>query len=408
MHKRSRSGTPIPQTQAYPHSLMMQVDPPERKSLLETHNVQHKYVSFGKPLARKFHELNQKYVKYEYVLAGDSSAIAPSAASHAWGELKTHSLAAGAGAYSVTTQGAVPFVNQTNSVGGATRLPGFLFSLTRCPNIVDDAGTVQQRAQIMVPYMRDSTQGFRWANAASTVAGGPRDLYGIYADTSYGTNWERCGVQDTGGSAGNVPLRYGMLKRSNIKLELWGQRLRTTKWRILICQFDEDCAPTLAADSTDPVDRDVTWSASSAGAKFWVNEFKRYAHHPWAATYTNSSTSMKVLFSDVVWIDARSTMDESTTPQCVTKNYTFDFNRSCRFDWDVPTTNVTESDVNTFNRQVFAGNYRADVDPKARIYLYVVAENFKGEAPTIGSTSTNSYIPSMSMKVTNTWCQPTR
>lgn len=387
---------------------MAAMDTDPAPALLATKTVRHQYVKFGKPLARKFHELTSKYVQYEYLMAGDPSAGTSDPADHAWGETKANQLATASGISTYVTCGSVPFVNQTNSVGGATRLPGFLFSLTRCPNIIDDSGNTTASVQAMVPYAATGTGGFSWYNLTNAVAAGPRDVVGLAANGAYSADWQRVGKSDTGGLAGNVPLRYAMLKRSRVQLELWGQKLRTTKWRVLICQLDEDVNPTLSADNSDVINRVVTFNPASNGAKFWVNEFKKYAHHPWAATYTATSSHMKVLFSDIIWIDARSTMDESTTPQCVTKNYTFDFNRSCRFDWDAPTTNVEEADVNRFNRQQFTGNFRCDVDPNARIYLYIVAENFKGEAPAVNSTITADYVPSMNAKITNTWAMPTR
>lgn len=387
---------------------MAAMDTDYAPALLATKTVKHQYVKFGKPLARKFHELTSKYVQYEYLMAGDPSASTSDTKDHAWGETKLNQLAADAGAATYVTCGSVPFVNQINSVGGATRLPGFLFSLTRCPNVVDDAGSTATGVQAMVPYLATGTGGFSWYNLTSSVSAGPRDVVGVDPSGAFSGEWQRVGKSDTGGTAGNAPLRCAVLKRSRIQLELWGQRLRTTKWRVLVCQFDEDINPIIASDSTNVVNKFVNFSASSNGSKFWVNEFKKYAHHPWAATYTATSTHMKVLFSDIIWIDARSTMDESTTPQCVTKNYTFDFNRSCRFDWDAPTTNVDEADVNRFNRAQFTGNYRCDVDPNARIYLYIVAENFKGEAPAANTTVTADYVPSMNAKITNTWAMPTR
>lgn len=373
-----------------------------------------RYVQLGKPNAPslgKRKEFVTRYSKLEYLLTGEASASTPSSDNTAWGQYKNHRLPTGAGAYTVNTIGAVPLVNQDNSLNGGTRLPGMLMSLTRIPNLINAAGTASpSTVNAMIPFL-DSGGNFVWKNSESSLgnSGGTLDLFGIQPDGTYSDNYSYVYTNNrSGASSDYFPGRYGILKNVNLKLELWGQKTRPTKFHIVICQLDQDVNPSMIADATTITGRSTTFTNATNACKFWTNEFKPYTHHPWAATYTAQNVGMKVLFSDTVYIEAKSTQDNDTTPQCRMKNYTFAFNRRCHFDWDQDNnTSVTEADVNRFNRENYINQNRADVNPNARIYFFIKAENFKKTAPAIASTSTDDNIPSFSMKTSWTWELPT-
>lgn len=413
--KRGRSSSPSDYlTQKRPNMDIDNTDDSRNGLALVSRRYDFKYVKLGNvaaPSLGKRKEFVTRYSKLEYVMMGEATASdagAPaSIARTAWGQYKNHQLPTGAGIYNVNTIGAVPLVNQDSSAGGMTRLPGLLLSLTRTPNLLNSAGTVtDSRINLMYPFI-DGT-GFTWKNISTTLTDATKDGLGLNTAGNYNEYPQNVYVNTRSGVGGDIyPGRMAILKNVNVKLELWGQKKRPTKFHIILCQLDQDNNPVMPSDATSISGRSVQFGPTSNGAKFWINEFKPYTHHPWAATYTAQNTRMKVLFSDTVYVEAKSNEDQDDAPQCRMKNYTFALNRRCHFDWDQQASNIDEADPNRWNREQFDANCRADVDPNARIYLFIKAENFAVQTPAVNSTSTDDKIPSVSMKTTWTWEMPT-
>lgn len=369
------------------------------------------YVNFSKdkgPFLKKKREFVSQYQNYEYCVMGEGSRGSGTATDPtvtAWGKIKTHTNPAAAGVCYYGVPGAIPMVNQANSLSGGTRLPGLLMSLTRIPNKIVSAGTVSPAtANIMLPFV-DTAGQFVWKNVDTGTTSGVADLQGIGIGGVYSSDLQQIKTTTSSVAGADVyPGRFAILKNVNLKLELWGQNKRPTKYHIVLCQLDDDIVPDIPSDTTTVTGRSATFGPVSQGTKFWVNEFKPYAHHPWSATYVPTTGRMKALWSDTVYIEAKSNEDQDEVPQCRMKNYTFNFNRKCHFDWaGYEGHNNTEDNVNDDYTEAFQTNLRCDVDPKARIYLLIKAENFKAESPAATSAITADYIPSMSMKCKWTW-----
>jgi len=356
--------------------------------------------TFGSMASFKTKELYCKLVKYLYQVNADLSASAVVSARGAWGALKPHRVVAGAGVCTVNTPGAIPMLNSDNNWQGSTRLPGFLFGLTRVPN-TGSGGATGNWVQAAVPFIK-SDGNILWKNFGSSVAEGSYDIIGTTLQGTASGMWQTL-INDQNAT---YPGRYAILKNTSMKLELWGALKAPTTYKIMCVQFDEDCAPTIDATSANPQDQGRIFSPTEAGNKFWLNIFKKISYHPWANTYAPKNTGMKILFQDSVYIEAKSTEDESVLPQCRMREYNWTWNRRCHFDWSHVNHATVEDDVENYIEEVLVNENRVDVDPKARIYMLVLAENFTQINPVVSEVFNSDYIPSMSMRCENTWAMP--
>lgn len=365
----------------------------------------------------RFTQINARYMDPRDCLV----PIAVGAGDNVW---RTAKLTRSAGSTQPGPLYRFPFMNCSdaalsgpfgNSFVKANRQPVLLCNLTNCPNVVSD-NTINPLPDISYPLITD--EGSVYFQRAPIAADGIGTLR--YDNTLQGTAtgggddpvWQQA-FRPLAATAAH-PGDKAILRRSHINIELYGQKVRPTVFHVYVCQFDEDCCPGNPFTRILPTNvndygmntRATGFYKESDGASFWQRLCKRASYHPDYNTYVAKDVGMKVMHYEKVSLEANNNdIDVDLPCHMVRMRLNLDFNRLCRFSWG-----SAQAAVDPGNSDAWNGYYQDNhttVDPKARVFLMIVAENYYSQTAALGSDNNyyynSNFIPGCTLDVRNDW-----
>lgn len=356
-------------------------------------------LTFGRPPVRsKLDKLAVDRLRYIYTTFGKGAGVVGTCA---FGKERSYTLPGPAGNVNLTTRASVPFLNWNNYTTGLhTKAPIFIYSLTGAPQSSGSASSALAFTGTAVV----NNGGDVSFSAPGTGQNDPT-VHGITQSGAVTNEWSYYDVGQTGADNLAVGPR-AMLENTEIVLHLWGCSTQPTTFKVMLCQFEEDCVPlydvstgaTSAASGT-------TYSANSNAALWWKNWVKKLTYNPDHKGTKSDDVGMKVLYQRYINIEPTQTTDNDLAPQHHRLRLNVDWYRSCRFDWSNVGQTATEDYVNApgFTRQ--AGNVSADVEPKARVYLVVTATNYDLQTTTTAGTISNTTVPCMDFSILSRWAR---
>lgn len=244
------------------------------------------------------------------------------------------------------------------------------FSSYQCPLYVVDCTPYKANSNSPVMRMNIDNSG----SASNPSGGTPRVVW----DPQQG--WKSDGVtanstwqvknQSIGFPAETVinHIHYG---RVNIGLNLYGAKARPVKWRVsmvrftdpVVCPYDD-----LYVTNTDKLEHDV----------FWQSFIKHTTTNP-LATETNSGlkSKMKILKQEVVNIDPAGSMDQDTSPQCMTLRMSYGIHKTVAMQ----RSEISEAaPLDVITREKYqpdtGGIVRGGPMVKDRVFCIIQAEHF--------------------------------
>lgn len=349
----------------------------------------------------KLDKLNSQFQRWRYNNLGRFSAT------------KTVAFAGNAGAINLqNVYGNYPFMNQNpaHTIQGL-RPPMFIYSLTRAPQTTTGLD-FNQRAYACYPVINDLNGDVRFVVAGNPYAVPPESgltepsLQGVAANATVSSNVQ---IADTGIYAA-TPVSTGsnaLLHSADITLQLYGQKNKATRYRVMICQFDEDNSPiqdTVVGSATP--DLAVGYPTTSDAGMFWVNWIKKLCFNPAHKGVNAKTVGMRVMFERYIYIDPVQNTDNDGSPQVCTYRLQPFFGRLLNYRWSNPSGDpITEAWTNAAGMNSRYAELQCDVEPKARIYLVVTADNYTQTTQTSpGPITTGSdTIPSMEFDINTTW-----
>lgn len=384
------------------------------------------YRKLGGGLKRKLNTLSHEYQTWHWRCLGNSQ----------WGNTETKTFyRVGGGGRDVVTVGSLPMLNMSN-VGmssiankGVQLLPVYLFSLTDTPNWMLDPGTTTKQFRALtnncqlMKVVDLSTSAvdytfyplYKYAQVGSVTstaqARGLKNNGDTYsnADSPAADIWQP--RRETSTVYAEGPLDKGILKRVNIKLDLWGAKKAPTRWSIQLVQFSEGDGPEYTNVLFPPNDFGGSLSSqyigkgqSGSAAILHKSLWNRECDHPWNVDSVPRSSRMKVLASWVHHMNPNWTGEDDTRPHNLLLNYTVDLNRKLNYAWYNASEIPNSDNVNAVEPMLGVVNQSVEVHPNARIYLLVKCDNYKlvdaNVTPEV--TVTDDYVPSFNVVLEQT------
>lgn len=275
--------------------------------------------------------------------------------------------------------GNYPFMNYNNSYQAGTRAPFFIFGLTRAPQ---SNGGVSNNSQAYAtfPLINPTAGGVQFVPAGVNTGFGDETLYGRASNGTNASDYARYDIGNTDFDQVSVGSS-AILVHSDITLQLYGQKLAATDYRIMICQFEDTCIPVEDTDvgSSTSGKTDVYLNTKDNGY-FWLDWMKTVMFNPAHRSARGSDVGMKIMFERTIRIEPTQNTDNDGSPQVVTYRLQPWFNRLLNYRWTNPNTAAGEAYVNTNTFNSRQAELQCNVEPKARIYLVVTATNYNVES----------------------------
>jgi len=264
------------------------------------------------------------------------------------------------------------------------------FAAYDCPLYIVDC--TPYKANVMPAVLRMAVDNLGSGSAPSGGTGRVVWNYqqGWKSDNTANPNWQ-VKNQSVGFPAESVinHLHYG---RVNVGVNLYGAKARPVRWRVMMVKFTD---PVISPyddqyqTNTDKMEHDV----------FWQSFMKHTTTNP-LATEANSGlrSKMKILKQEVINIDPASTMDQDTSPQCMTLKMSYGVHKTCAMQ----RAEITEAlPADLIAREKFqpdtGGVVRFGPYVKDRVFCIVQAEHFTRLDIATAPTTTNS--PSFDINV---------
>lgn len=279
---------------------------------------------------------------------------------------------------------------------GWQMLPGYLFDLT-CWNNSSNVYTPVPMKRFLI----DSVGDFRWT-AVSQVFNNANSV-------NNRLDWG----PESGPSGTGVPTsseQKAVLAWSDIRLAFAGSTNNCVKVHVEMVQFHD---PKYTFDFHPDGESVISMSQLDRNEvnQFWFNEFKRGTFHPMTVNMYNRKKALKVLMSETFCINAEDLQNGESGPVTCVKQYFKRFNRLVNWNWNKPGTTVSLPWVsataggmeNPDFQQVDQGALHGYADPKARIYLYIRAENFTPVAGSEVLTSAFNREVTFDVIIRNKW-----
>lgn len=340
----------------------------------------------------KFDKLNSIFQKWRYSNIGK------------FGTAKNVSFVDGAGTATCSAiYGNHPLMNQNPSYGSGARVPMFIYSLTRAPQTTTGEAP-NYNAYAAYPVIGD-TQEVRFVVPGDNTGQNCSTLNGF---NNSGTQSGFVQAYDHGVFA-NTTVATGstaMLHNADITLQLYGQKNKATRYRVMLCQFDEENQPLQTTTVSGTPDLAVGYPRTSDAGMFWIDWAKKLTFNPAHKGVRARNTGMRVMFERYIYIDPVQNTDNDGSPQVVTYRLCPFFGRLLNYRWTNPSaTAITESFLNASGFNARAAEVQCDVEPKARIYLVVTADNYVETTVAAAGTipTASDSIPSMEFDIITTW-----
>lgn len=273
-------------------------------------------------------------------------------------------------------------------------MPGYLFDITSWRN--------KGYGNYFAPMRR----------VAFDENGHPR-LVTVCQQASLVTNADSFKTTESGWAAESGPTGDGfpdekeqrsVLSWSDIRTCFYAAKKRCSKVHIEFVQFKDkkytldfypDGEPWSAMTSEDQ--RDVEM--------FWINEFKRLTFNPLTVNTFIRNKAIKVMKSESFCINADDANNEDPMPPAVQKSYFKRFNRLCKWNWNTGGITVNPAYVsggenkpdiggleNPDYQQTSSDQMLPFLNPNARVYMYIRAEDFE---PVSGETNLSTPAPAI-------------
>lgn len=305
--------------------------------------------------------------------------------------------------------GKYAFMNQNPFTGSAAlRPPIFIHSLTRAPQTTTGA-SLNSRGYTCIPVISDATNDVRFvvAGAGPTESAQSDPTLLAFANNGAATSVLEPVDTGIGSNSGLSTGTHALLHSADITLQLYGQKNKATRFRVMLCQFDEDNSPiqdTLVG-STSP-ELAVGYPTKSDAGMFWVDWIKKLCFNPSHKGVRGLTCGMKVMFERYIYIDPVQNTDNDGSPQVCTYRLQPVFTRLLNYRWSNPSdVTINELWAQTAGTNPRSNDLQCDVEPKARIYLVVTADNYVQTTATSPGPIANGSdtIPSMEFDIVTTW-----
>lgn len=251
-------------------------------------------------------------------------------------------------------------------------LPVYLWDLT-CWKTEDIDGTVPTSPGVCRRLEFTGSNSPNWRGVYTQF-----QTHALVGNSSW--QLERSNLEDTNGFP-RPQERKALLKWSDMRFCFYGARQHPTRIIIELIQFKDE------KYSMDFHNDGEAFSALSTDDQqdvrgFWLEECKKLVYHPLDVQNFKREKAITCLYRESFQIAPDDTTNADVCPPNVVKKIFKRFNRLVNWDWQTPpvtTDTGVEANKNELETPAYQVGYQSNLkpyaDPKARIYLYIRAED---------------------------------
>lgn len=265
-------------------------------------------------------------------------------------------------------------------------MPGYLFDVTSWRN-----GAMGNYFAPMKRIAFDENGRVRFINVAQQAD--PSSNTNSFKSTDIGWNAES---GPTGNGFPDEHEQRSLLAWSDIRMCFYAAKKRCSKVHIEFVQFKD---PKYTLDFYPDGENILNLSAEDQRdvEMFWINEFKRLTFNPLTVNTFIRNKAIKVLKHESFCINADDANNQDPMPPAVQKSYFKRFNRLCKWNWNTGGLTINPAYVlggvgkpeiggleNPDYQQTADDQILQYLNPNARIYMYIRAEDFE---PVVGTAT---------------------
>lgn len=290
--------------------------------------------------------------------------------------------------------GAYWLYNYNNGSGGGNMhyMPLTMFDVTSLPNVLAGSNAVCNPSWRLRINTSNSASSPGWEQLPN------QDTAGVeYTSTQSG--WRTVDSSNTS-QTGTGAKRRCMLDWVRAKMVLYGATAQVTKFKIMFIQIKEDWLHPDFVMNSGQLPNSADHPYSQQAAQFWRAFTASFTQHPANSVVGYNPKYIKIIKQFNFVLQERNSLDAYTPEIGHSKvmDIFMPMNRVCKYDW-LRNTRFGNTDFLAAAYDTYNGDLANTVHPKARIYMVVMASNWRFVDFNQGGVPSRDYTPSFDINL---------